>query len=226
MLQIGRSHRTQSRRCSSSTLTQSSRRPKPTQRRADLPLAFVLAQLRSDRFCCSCEVGQIGKLNSVSRVKQYSEKADSTQPASARVDRRHCRISGNSTLNREHWQTIHLPDWRALSGAVYFHEVTIATFEFQKLVKFGTLRLRNAFRRAVVLQVSEWVLLGSDLQTAREREITSGARSCGGRPRGNAVRGFLSRVSSGQTETEVDAVPKVMVVREGVGTVGGTNDRR
>ncbi len=33
-----------------------------------------------------------------------------------------------------------------LSGAVYAHEVTIATFEFQKLVESGTSGLRNVFR--------------------------------------------------------------------------------
>jgi hypothetical protein len=38
-----------------------------------------------------------------------------------------------------------LPEWAALSGAVYAHEVTIATFEFQKLVGSGTSRLRNVF---------------------------------------------------------------------------------
>ena len=40
----------------------------------------------------------------------------------------------------------HLPEWAALSGAVYAHEVTIATFEFQKLVESGTSRVRNISR--------------------------------------------------------------------------------
>jgi hypothetical protein len=39
----------------------------------------------------------------------------------------------------------HLPEWTALSGAVYAHELRIATFEFQKLVKSGTSCLRNVF---------------------------------------------------------------------------------
>jgi hypothetical protein len=39
---------------------------------------------------------------------------------------------------RECHQTTHLREWTALSGAVYVHEVTIATFEFQKLVESGT----------------------------------------------------------------------------------------
>jgi hypothetical protein len=52
----------------------------------------------------------------------------------------------NPTLFRERHQTPHLPEWTGLSGAVYAHEVRIATFEFQKLVESGTSRLRNPFR--------------------------------------------------------------------------------
>ena len=43
-------------------------------------------------------------------------------------------------------KTTSLPEWPALSGAVRAHEVTIATFEFQKLVESGTVHLRNVFR--------------------------------------------------------------------------------
>ena len=39
-----------------------------------------------------------------------------------------------------------LPEWTALSRAVYAHEVRIATFGFQKLVESGTSRLRNIIR--------------------------------------------------------------------------------
>jgi hypothetical protein len=53
----------------------------------------------------------------------------------------------NSYVFRERRQTPHLPEWTALSGAVYAHEVRIATFNFEKLVESGTSRLRNVFRR-------------------------------------------------------------------------------
>ena len=48
-----------------------------------------------------------------------------------------------SNVSRDCHQSTPLPERTAFSGAVYAHEVRIATFEFQKLVESGTSRLRN-----------------------------------------------------------------------------------
>ena len=43
-------------------------------------------------------------------------------------------------------KSTHVPEWAALSGAVYAREIRIATFELQKLIESGTSRLRNVLR--------------------------------------------------------------------------------
>jgi hypothetical protein len=52
-------------------------------------------------------------------------------------------------------QTAHLPEWTALSGAIYAHEVANATFEFQKIVESGASRLRNIFDSAFLRTSAE-----------------------------------------------------------------------
>ena len=64
--------------------------------------------------------------------------------------------------------TTHLPEWMALSGAVFAHEAAIATFEFQKLVESGTSRLRNDLCETIGV-MSLTVSLGSRDQPTPQR---------------------------------------------------------
>ena len=57
-----------------------------------------------------------------------------------------CRSPVISTLFPDTPKIDLLPEWTALSGAVYAQGVRVATFEFQKLVESGTSSLRNVFR--------------------------------------------------------------------------------